>query len=84
MVEQAEEFLKSLGFKTLRVRHHGHLARIEVLEEDIVRFFDDHLRRTVVEELLKIGYKFVSLDLEGFKSGKLNRIINPGIVQNNF
>ncbi|NOY63817.1 MAG: ATP-dependent sacrificial sulfur transferase LarE [Nitrospirae bacterium] len=76
MVEQAEEFLKSLGFKTLRVRHHGHLARIEVSQEDIVRFFDDHLRRTVVEEFLRIGYKFVSLDLEGFKSGKLNRIIN--------
>ncbi len=75
MVASAEEFLRSLGFKDLRVRHHGYLARIEVAEEDLNRFMDNELRRRVVDELLRIGYKFVSLDLEGFKSGKLNRLL---------
>ncbi len=78
MVEEAEEYLKSLGFTQLRVRHHGELARIEVPEEEIDRFLDGSLRREVVKTFLRIGYRFVCIDLEGFKSGKLNRIIQKG------
>jgi len=73
MVEEAESFLSGLGFRGFRVRHHGELARIEVGAEDIERFFDPELRRKVVSHLRGLGYKYISLDLEGFKSGKLNR-----------
>ena len=73
MVEEAESFLGALGFRGLRVRHHGDLARIEVGAEDIERFFDPELRLKVVSHLRGLGYKYISLDLEGFKSGKLNR-----------
>lgn len=73
MVEEAESFLGGLGFRGFRVRHHGDLARIEVREEDIERFFDPFLRKDVVAYLRGLGYKYISLDIEGFKSGKLNR-----------
>ncbi len=73
MVEEAESFLGGLGFSGFRVRHHGDLARIEVVEKDIERFFDPLLRGKVVSHLRGLGYKYISLDLEGFMSGKLNR-----------
>ncbi|HEC97527.1 MAG TPA: ATP-dependent sacrificial sulfur transferase LarE [Nitrospirae bacterium] len=71
MVEEAESFLRGLGFSGFRVRHHGDLARIE--GGDIERFFDPLLRKEVVAYLRGLGYKYISLDLEGFMSGKLNR-----------
>lgn len=72
-VQSAENFLKSLGFRELRVRHCGDTARIEVKEEDIPKMLRPEIRVSVVERLLALGYKFVTLDLEGFRSGKLNR-----------
>lgn len=74
-VQSAENFLKSLGFRELRVRHCGDTARIEVREDDIPRVLQPEIRTSVVERLMALGYKFVSLDLEGFRSGKLNRAI---------
>ncbi len=74
-VQAAENVLRSLGFKELRVRHCGDTARIELGENDIPRILQSELRTSVVEKLVEIGYKFVSLDLEGFRSGKLNRAI---------
>jgi len=71
-VEEAEKFLKSFGFRELRVRHHGDVARIELREEDIVRMLDPGLRTAVTERFRSLGYSFVSLDLEGFRSGKMN------------
>lgn len=71
-VEAAEEFLRSLGFKELRVRHHKDIARIEIREEDIQKMLDPEIRRTVSGKLKALGYKFISLDLEGFRSGRLN------------
>jgi uncharacterized protein len=71
-VEAAERFLKSLGFTELRVRHHGNTARIELREDDIPRITGPEMRVTVTEKLRSLGYAFVSLDLEGFRSGKMN------------
>ncbi len=71
-VQSAEDFLKSIGFKELRVRHCGDTARIELADHDIPRMLQPELRAAVVGKLMEIGYKFVSLDLEGFRSGKLN------------
>jgi pyridinium-3,5-biscarboxylic acid mononucleotide sulfurtransferase len=74
-VEHAERLLRTEGFRQLRVREHGDCARIEVEAQDIARLLDDTLRTRIVEGLRACGYAFVSLDLEGFASGKLNRLI---------
>ncbi len=71
-VEHAEAFLKGLGFGDLRVRSHNDMARIEVDPGELSRFFDSEMRESVVKELKKLGFKYVSIDLEGFRSGKLN------------
>lgn len=71
-VETAEKFLKTLGFKELRVRHNKDTARIELKEEDIVKMLIPVIRKSVTDELKALGYKFICLDLEGFRSGKLN------------
>jgi uncharacterized protein len=78
MVDRAEQFLRSLGFRELRVRYHeGDMARIEVPADEIAELGDDTLRAAVVEELTRLGFKFVTLDLAGFRSGNLNRLIAP-------
>lgn len=71
-VEAAEDFLRSLGVGELRVRHHGDMARVEVRGEDIGEMLSPETRVKVVERFKALGYKFVTLDLEGFISGKMN------------
>jgi uncharacterized protein len=72
MIERAEDYLLSLGFKQLRVRHHGDVARIELERKDFPRFFADDISSKVETKLKEIGYKFVTLDVQGFRSGSLN------------
>ncbi len=73
MVDRAERFLRELGFRPFRVRYHrGDMARIEVPADELSRFLDDSLRRRVVEHLKSAGFKYVALDLEGFRSGSMN------------
>jgi uncharacterized protein len=74
-VEKAERLLHAEGFRQVRVREHGECARIEVELADISRLLDDALRSRIVDGLRAAGYAFVSLDLEGFATGKLNRLI---------
>jgi pyridinium-3,5-biscarboxylic acid mononucleotide sulfurtransferase len=71
-VERAEELLRSLGFAELRVRHHGEIARLEVAQRDMVRLLDPEVRTPLAQGLKDLGYRFVTLDLEGFRSGSLN------------
>jgi len=80
-VEQAEEFLKGLGFVEFRLRHHGQLARIEVHEEDIAKVVA--LRQNIAAKLKSLGFKFVSVDLEGFRSGSLNEALSQEDKQKN-
>jgi uncharacterized protein len=75
MVGAGERYLRELGFTNVRVRHHGPLARVEVDSEDIPRAAEPAVRRGIVEHLRKLGYKYVSLDLEGFRSGSLNEML---------
>ncbi len=70
-IESAEAAIKALGFKQVRVRHHGDVARIEVEPAEIARLVSE--RERVVDALRSAGYKFVSLDLEGYTTGSLNR-----------
>ena len=78
-VNQAEEFLMAKGFRQLRVRVHedGTLARIELLPEDIGRFFATAgLREETEQKLRALGFRYVSLDLRGFRSGSMNERLN--------
>ena len=72
----AEAALKALGFRQVRVRHHGEVARIEVEPGDMARLFEQ--RDEVVALVRHAGYGFVALDLEGYTTGSLNRTWNPG------
>ncbi len=74
-VEQAEEFLRGLGFAEFRVRHHGSVARIEVHPDDIERIIKEPLRTQIIEKLKSLGFKFVTVDLQGFRSGSLNELL---------
>lgn len=71
-VAAAEEFLSSLGFTQLRVRHHGNTARIEVLPEEMSRFLNKKLREKIAEKFKMLGYTYVTLDLHGYRTGSLN------------
>jgi len=77
MVEQGEELLRSLGFSQCRLRHHGEVARIEVPAGEIERLMDPGVKAQIVEGLKALGFRFVTVDLEGFRSGSLNPV-KPG------
>src|SRR5262249_34405915 len=66
MIYQAEKFLRELGFKQLRVRHHDKLARIEVERSQIARLVEEEMSRKVTDGLRKIGYTYVTVDLLGY------------------
>ena len=72
MIERAEDLLFSLGFTELRVRHHGDIARIELNKNDMPRALTESVSSTIQEQFKQIGFKYVALDLEGFRSGRLN------------
>ncbi len=74
-VGQAEDFLFGLGFKQVRVRHYGNLARIEILTEEMGRLMNDSLRGKVVGHLKEMGYRYITLDLQGFRSGSMNEVL---------
>ena len=73
-IERAEDYLRSLGLREVRARHHDRLCRIEVGESEMETAFS--LRKQIVENLKKIGYLWVSLDLSGLRSGSLNDQLN--------
>jgi pyridinium-3,5-biscarboxylic acid mononucleotide sulfurtransferase len=74
-VEAAEEVVRGLGFEVLRVRDHGDAARVEVPTEDIARAAA--LAGEISDALRSLGYRFVSLDLTGFRSGAMNEVLGP-------
>lgn len=88
MVDQAEEFLHNHGIHQVRVRHHpirsevdnsaqpgGYMARIEVGENDLPRFLEESFRLAVVAKLKEIGYLYVALDLQGYRTGSMNEAL---------
>lgn len=74
-VDQAEAFLRGQGFRQVRVRHHGSLARIEVESEELKRFFELEFIRNTVSRLKELGFTYVTLDLQGFRSGSMNEVL---------
>ena len=79
MIEQAEDVIHGLGFRTCRVRHHEDLARIELGPDDFARAIHGSARETMVRELKALGYRYVTLDLQGYRTGSLNEgvILRP-------
>ena len=76
MVDRAESFLRSLGFRQLRVRHHTELARLELPADELQRLLENpRLRNEISAELTDTGYDVVALDLRGFRSGSLNEVL---------
>jgi uncharacterized protein len=77
-VAEGEKLLHALGFRVARVRYHGDVARIELERDQIARVFEPEIRDTVERELKRIGFRFVTIDLRGFRSGSLNEgIVTP-------
>jgi uncharacterized protein len=75
-VDAAEAFIRSLGFRQFRVRHHDRLARLEVDRAEMAKLWDDGLRETIVKRLRELGFIYVALDLAGFQSGSANLLLN--------
>jgi len=75
-IDQAEVFLRSLGFVEFRVRHHDTIARIEIRPADIAKLTAEPVRSQVVEKLKSLGFRFVTVDLQGFRSGSLNESLS--------
>ena len=74
-IEKGEEFLVSLGLKTVRLRDHGNIARLEIDPEDLKKIIQPEIREAIVKKLKELGFLYISLDLEGYKSGSLNKML---------
>ncbi|HEU4391076.1 MAG TPA: ATP-dependent sacrificial sulfur transferase LarE [Blastocatellia bacterium] len=72
MIDKAENALKALGFKQVRVRHHGDVGRVEIAREELPRALDIEMAGRIAAALKELGFKYVTLDLEGYRTGSLN------------
>ena len=72
MIDRSEAYLRSLGFRDLRVRHHGPMARLELPPSDFPKLLEGNTAAAIARTLKEYGFKFVTLDLQGFRSGSLN------------
>ena len=75
VVEQGEDALRVLGFRQFRVRHHGEIVRIEIAREELQRALDPRMAAEFTRIFKALGFKFVTLDLEGFRSGSMNALL---------
>jgi uncharacterized protein len=76
MIEDAENKLIDLGFRIVRVRYHGDVARIEIGEDEISRLIDSTLRRKISDKVKAAGFKYVSFDIDGYRTGSLNEVLD--------
>ncbi|UCG66523.1 MAG: ATP-dependent sacrificial sulfur transferase LarE [Deltaproteobacteria bacterium] len=74
-VDKAERFLRELGLSQVRVRHHDTIARIEVLKNEIPKLLEEKPRLQLLSYLKKLGYSYVSVDLEGYRTGSMNEVL---------
>jgi pyridinium-3,5-biscarboxylic acid mononucleotide sulfurtransferase len=77
-VDAAETFLKSLGFRQFRVRHHDRLARLEIARDEMARLWEDGRHEAIVTRFRELGYVYVTVDLAGFQSGSANLLLKLG------
>jgi uncharacterized protein len=75
-IDASETALRNLGFEQVRVRHHGNIARIELPASDLSGFIESCAENGIVEKLKSIGYAYVTLDLEGYRTGSMNEVLD--------
>lgn len=83
MIDKAEQYLLDIGFRQVRVRHHGEVARIEVSHEERSRFFDADLLDKVHTKLKEVGFRYVTLDLQGYRTGSMNEGLSKEVKEGN-
>ena len=74
-VELGEQRLRALGYRQVRLRHHGAMARVEIAPEELLRALDPVRAQAIVEAIKPLGFRWVSLDLEGYRTGSLNEVL---------
>lgn len=75
-IEHGEDILRALGFRQFRVRHHGDIVRIEIASEELPRALTSKMAQELSTAFKRLGFKFVTLDLEGFRSGSMNQLLS--------
>ncbi|MGA8541835.1 MAG: ATP-dependent sacrificial sulfur transferase LarE [Terriglobales bacterium] len=75
VIERGEDALRAMGFQQFRVRHHGQIVRIEIAREELPRALTPEMARELTAVFKRLGFKFVTLDLEGFRSGSMNQLL---------
>jgi uncharacterized protein len=75
VIERGEDALRAMGFRQFRVRHHGEIVRIEIAREELPRALSEERAREFTSVFKALGFKFVTLDLEGFRSGSMNQLL---------
>jgi uncharacterized protein len=75
VIEQGEDAVRALGFRQFRVRHHGDIVRIEIAREELGRALTEEMASEFTAIFKSLGFKFVTLDLEGFRSGSMNQLL---------
>lgn len=75
-IDRSEQFLMDLGFRQVRVRHHGDVARIEIARDELPRIFAEHLSEKISARLKEFGFRYVTLDLDGYKTGSMNAVLD--------
>jgi uncharacterized protein len=75
IIERGEDALRELGFQQFRVRHHGEIVRIEIARDELPRALSEEMARKFTAIFKTLGFKFVTLDLEGFRSGSMNQLL---------
>jgi pyridinium-3,5-biscarboxylic acid mononucleotide sulfurtransferase len=81
IVDQGEEALREMGFRIFRVRHHEHLVRLEFGPEDLKRALDSDIAARLAALFKKFGYKYVTLDLEGYRTGSANEVLSESTTR---
>lgn len=74
-IDESEKLLKELGFRQVRVRHHGTIARIEVEESEMSRLISPEMRAKIASRLKEFGYHYITVDIEGYRTGSMNAVL---------
>jgi uncharacterized protein len=81
-IQAAEDIVRGCGISQVRVRHHGDTARIEVAKDDLIRLIAGEARQKIVKALRGLGYTYVCIDLEGYRSGSMNALLGKALTGN--
>ena len=75
-MEKGEQFLRGLGLREFRVRNHGELVRLEIAPNEIEKVLDKNVTDLIAEKFRQLGFKYVTLDLHGYRIGAMNEVLN--------